>query len=58
MNTTTAPASTPTDVTDNPHWHLTTAQATDHFNREHADKPREEWTAVDIETWLNLHLAT
>lgn len=47
-----------TDPATNPHWHQSTAQAADHFDREHADKPREEWTAADIETWWNLHLAT
>lgn len=56
MKTTTAPASTPdTDPTDTEHWHLTTAQATTNFDREHANIPYANWQPADFDTWHNLH---
>ncbi|MFD5899145.1 hypothetical protein [Streptomyces sp. NPDC060366] len=56
MKTTTAPTNTPdTDVTDNPHWRLTTAQGTDQFDAAHDGKPMKVWPAIDFETWDNLH---
>lgn len=61
MKTTTAPASTPatdpTDTTDTPHWHLTTAQATSNFTATHAGTPYEDWQTADFDTYQNLRLA-
>jgi hypothetical protein len=47
-----------TDPTNTPHWQLTTAQATEHFNREHANEPIETWQPADFDAYQNLHLAT
>lgn len=40
----------------NDHWNWTTAEARASFDQDHAEIPQTNWTALDWETWLNLHL--